>query len=118
MVVLGSPEKKATESSETAESSDESSSKAPKRIRKSRQFTDMEKSDELLPHLAAVEGTELRFSKLPDRNYPEGATPSEITRHSLDSTYVFQQLLGQHESYVTSNLKKKKFFLTFSFFLG
>lgn len=97
IIISGSSEKKTAETAETSETSDESS-KAPKKMRKSRQFTDVEKDDELLPHLAAVEGTELRFSKLPDRNYPEGASPSEITRHSLDSSYVFQQLLKQHES--------------------
>lgn len=69
----------------------------PKRQRRSRQFTDEEKYDDLLPHLKAAEGTELRFSKIPETCYPNGSTPSEITRHSLDSSYLFQQILLQHK---------------------
>lgn len=114
--LIGFPDPKPKEPSDGVESSDESSSQAPKRIRKSRQFTDVEKNDELLPHLAPVEGTDLRFSALPDRNYPEGASPSEITRHSLDSTYVFQQLLGQHES--VSDILGELQFSFISFLIG
>lgn len=43
------------------------------------------------------EGKFLRFSKLPEKNYPEGSTPSEITRHSMDRSYVLELLLNQHE---------------------
>lgn len=52
--------------------------------------------DSFLPHLKAKEGTELRITVFPDKNYPEGSTPSEITRHSLDSSYVFDTLLAKY----------------------
>lgn len=40
-----------------------------------------------MPEMVPRPGTELRFSKFPSRPYREGATPSEITRYSLDSSY-------------------------------
>lgn len=56
-----------------------------------------EKTEDFLPNLEPTEGTDFRFSKIPDQWYPENATPSEITKHSLDSSYLFEQLLIQHE---------------------
>lgn len=43
------------------------------------------------------EGTSLRLSKIPEKKYPEGSTPSEITRHSMDLSYVLEVLLSQHQ---------------------
>ena len=47
----------------------------------------------LLPNLKPKHGTELRLTELPERNYPDGATPMEITRYSLDSSYALQTVL-------------------------
>ncbi|XP_066945372.1 protein AAR2 homolog [Macrobrachium rosenbergii] len=46
-----------------------------------------------IPDMEPVPGTEIRFSKFPSRPYPEGATPSEITRFSLDSSYSVGKLV-------------------------
>ncbi|XP_057335676.1 protein AAR2 homolog [Microplitis mediator] len=46
------------------------------------------KEELLLPNLKAKKGTELRFTEIPERNYPDDATPAEITEYSLDSTYA------------------------------
>lgn len=46
-----------------------------------------------LPNMVQKPGTEMRFSKFPARPYREGATPSEITRYSLDSSYSIGQLV-------------------------
>ncbi|XP_078050617.1 protein AAR2 homolog [Augochlora pura] len=54
-----------------------------------------EKENELLPDLKPKPGTELRLSKLPDKNYPDGASPSEITKHSLDTSYALDTFLKQ-----------------------
>ncbi|EEZ98158.1 protein AAR2 homolog [Tribolium castaneum] len=51
---------------------------------------------DLLPALKPIEGTELRLTKFPEKNYPEGSSPSEITQHSLDLTFVFETLLSQY----------------------
>nr|CAD7426640.1 unnamed protein product [Timema monikensis] len=65
---------------------------------KRRSRTAEEKEEDLLPQLKPSPGTELRFSQFPECNYPEGATPAEITRHSLDSSYVLETLLSNYNS--------------------
>lgn len=68
------------------------SSKDPKRSRLS-----SNSEDNFLPRLKAKEGTELRMTQFPDRNYPDGSTPAEITRHSLDLSYVFDTMVAKHQ---------------------
>ena len=46
------------------------------------------KEEQMLPNLKPKFGTELRLTEISDRHYPDDATPSEITRHSLDTSYV------------------------------
>jgi A1 cistron-splicing factor AAR2 len=38
-------------------------------------------------------GTEIRYTPFPNKKYPDGSTPQEITKHSMDSTYQLEQLL-------------------------
>ncbi|XP_011498606.1 PREDICTED: protein AAR2 homolog [Ceratosolen solmsi marchali] len=54
-----------------------------------------EKEEQLLPDLKPKPGTELRLTELPEKFYPDNATPSEITRHSLDSSYALNTLLDK-----------------------
>ncbi|OCT57762.1 AAR2 splicing factor L homeolog isoform X1 [Xenopus laevis] len=49
-----------------------------------------------LPQMKQKEGTEIRFSKIPAKMYPDDATPTEITQHSLDLSYALEQLLKTH----------------------
>ncbi|XP_015119378.1 protein AAR2 homolog [Diachasma alloeum] len=51
-----------------------------------------EKEDLLLPDMKPLPGTELRLTELPDKYYPDDATPTEITQHSLDSSYALNIL--------------------------
>ncbi|CAH0558993.1 unnamed protein product [Brassicogethes aeneus] len=67
-----------------------SSGSSPK---KSRLSNDTEHN--FLPDLKPIEGTELRLTEFPKKNYPDGATPSEITKHSLDSTYVLDMMVSK-----------------------
>lgn len=53
--------------------------------------------DSLLPQLKAKSGTEIRFTNFPDKHYPDNATHSEITQHSLDTSYVFNYMVNQYE---------------------
>lgn len=53
--------------------------------------------DVLLPELKPLEGTALQLTAFPEKNFPEGSTPSEITKHSLDLTFVFETMLIQYE---------------------
>ncbi|KAK6644390.1 hypothetical protein RUM43_000657 [Polyplax serrata] len=66
---------------------------------KTKLFLCDEKTDDFLVKLEPAEGTEIRFSKLPDKSYPENSTPGEITKHSLDSSYIFKQILQQHANF-------------------
>lgn len=54
-----------------------------------------DREQQLLPQLKPRAGTELRLTKLPDKHYPDNATPAEITRHSLDSSYALETMLTQ-----------------------
>ncbi|EFN78947.1 protein AAR2 homolog [Harpegnathos saltator] len=64
-----------------------------KRQRRSGNLTAEDKEKELLPDLKPKPGTELRLTEIPDKRYPDNATPSEITRHSLDSSYILSAIL-------------------------
>lgn len=64
--------------------------------RRYRPTTVEEKEEDLLPQLKPLPGTELRFTKLPDRYFPEGATPAEITHHSLDHSYTLDLVLQNY----------------------
>merc|ERR1712029_128681 len=46
-----------------------------------------------LPSMACMPGTNIRYSGIPSRRYPEGATPAEITRHSMDATFQLDSYL-------------------------
>lgn len=54
-----------------------------------------EKENELLPDMKPKPGTELRLSKIPGKQYPDGASPTEITKHSLDTSYALDTILKQ-----------------------
>lgn len=65
-----------------------------------RRLTAEDKEDQLLPNLKPKPGTELRLTEIPDKHYPDDATPSEITRHSLDSSYALDIVLKKLREYV------------------
>lgn len=47
--------------------------------------------------MALRPGTEIRYTQFPNMKYPEGSTPQEITKHSMDSTYQLEQFLEQFQ---------------------
>ncbi|XP_011872742.1 PREDICTED: protein AAR2 homolog [Vollenhovia emeryi] len=61
--------------------------------RRSGRLTAEDKEEQMLPDLKPKPGTELRLTEIPDKHYPDDATPSEITRHSLDTSYVLDTTL-------------------------
>lgn len=65
--------------------------------RKTRGRTSEEKEEDLLPNLVPKSGSCLRLTPLPDA-YPEGSTPEEITKHSMDGTYVLDMLTSELEN--------------------
>lgn len=69
----------------------DSSSKEPKRLRLSENT-----EANFLPELKVKEGTNIKTTPFPEKNYPEGSNPSEITKHSLDSSYVLDLMLAKY----------------------
>ncbi|KAG8446199.1 hypothetical protein GDO86_013884 [Hymenochirus boettgeri] len=49
-----------------------------------------------LPKMKQKEGTEIRFSCIPSKMYPDNATPAEVTQHSMDLSYALGQLLEKN----------------------
>lgn len=54
--------------------------------------------DDFLPKMCLKPGTEIRFTKFPEQRYPDGSTAAEITQHSLDLSYTFQQVVQSYEN--------------------
>ncbi|XP_022109074.1 protein AAR2 homolog [Acanthaster planci] len=50
-------------------------------------------AEDLLPRMHSKPGTEIRFSPIPDKNYPVGASPAEITKYSMDLSYTLENML-------------------------
>ena len=48
----------------------------------------------LLPVLHTQPGTGINFTTIPENSYPEGSTAAEITFHSLDTSFVLEQILS------------------------
>ncbi|KAL1132604.1 hypothetical protein AAG570_010556 [Ranatra chinensis] len=60
-------------------------------------LTRKEREELLLPQLIPVPGTGIRLTPLPRDSYPPGSSPAEITKHSLDSTYMLDSLISTME---------------------
>lgn len=67
---------------------------SPKR-RRTGGLTMEEKEKELLPDMKPRPGTELRLSEIPDKHYPDGASPTEITKYCLDASYALDSVLNK-----------------------
>lgn len=53
-------------------------------------------TDDGLPALNTSPEATIRFTPIPHRKYPEGATPAQMTQHSMDHSYVLRSLLDSH----------------------
>ncbi|XP_043840370.1 protein AAR2 homolog [Dromiciops gliroides] len=47
-----------------------------------------------LPQMQPKAGTEIRFTELPKQTYPDGASPAEITKHSMDLSYALETVIN------------------------
>ncbi|XP_075230621.1 protein AAR2 homolog [Lycorma delicatula] len=70
------------------------SNQPKKQKRLSRFTTEEDREEKLLPQLQPLPGTELRFTPFPDKCFPLGSSPAEITQHSLDKTYSLDSMLS------------------------
>ncbi|XP_057686173.1 protein AAR2 homolog [Corythoichthys intestinalis] len=71
-----------------------------------------------LPKMKEREGTQLRFSAIPEKTYPPGATPAQITQCSLDFTYALETVLDQNHQQKPLNLLGELQFAFVCFLIG
>ncbi|CAN9515531.1 unnamed protein product [Ophioblennius macclurei] len=71
-----------------------------------------------LPRMKLREGTELRFSDIPKKTYPPGATPAEITQCSMDLSYALETVLEKNHNQQPLNLLGELQFAFVCFLLG
>lgn len=64
----------------------------------------MKEGLEKLPRMKPREGTEFRFSVIPEKKYPAGATPEQITQCSLDQSYALESVLEKNHQLQPLNL--------------
>uniref|UniRef100_A0A023F832 Protein AAR2 homolog n=1 Tax=Triatoma infestans TaxID=30076 RepID=A0A023F832_TRIIF len=65
-----------------------------KETRRVQRNTVEEKEEDLLPHLKPRPGTGLRLTRLPEKRYPDGSSPQEMTKYSLDFTYSLEYMIS------------------------
>lgn len=53
-------------------------------------------AEDNLPRMHTQPGTALRFSSIPKKKYPPGATPAEITKHSMDHSFLLTSLINSN----------------------
>ena len=56
-----------------------------------------------LTELTQVPGMEVSFSRIPEKTWPESATPAEVTKYSMDHSYILENLL-KSELFSKNNL--------------
>ncbi|XP_009471641.1 PREDICTED: protein AAR2 homolog [Nipponia nippon] len=71
-----------------------------------------------LPRMRPKAGTEIRFTELPKQMYPSGATPEEITRHSMDLSYALEKVISQHYASQPLDLLAELQFAFICFLIG
>ncbi|KAL3885187.1 hypothetical protein ACJMK2_025279 [Sinanodonta woodiana] len=72
--------------------SEASDSKSRLAAMQSKMETESDSRDKL-PELTTKPEAVVHFTKLHNQRYPQGSSPDEITKHSLDSSYVLEQTI-------------------------
>ncbi|XP_010874124.1 protein AAR2 homolog isoform X2 [Esox lucius] len=71
-----------------------------------------------LPKMKPREGTALRFSPIPKKTYPPGATPAQITQCSMDLSYALDSLLESNHQQQPLNVLGELQFAFVCFLIG
>lgn len=61
------------------------------------QLSREEMEEAKLPRMKPRPGTQINFTPFPKRRFPEGSSSHDVTKYSLDSSYVLQVLLSHYE---------------------
>nr|CAG4637252.1 EOG090X0AVR [Ceriodaphnia reticulata] len=74
---------------------------------KERQVKRVNIESQLLPSMHVKPDTELNFTNIPPSSYPEGSSASEITKFSIDTSYMLKQMLSSMEEplYILAELQ-------------
>ncbi|XP_021272031.1 protein AAR2 homolog [Numida meleagris] len=71
-----------------------------------------------LPEMRPRAGTEIRFTELPRQTYPDGASPEEITRHSMDLSYALEKVIARRYAGQPQDLLAELQFAFICFLIG
>ncbi|XP_034643669.1 protein AAR2 homolog isoform X1 [Trachemys scripta elegans] len=71
-----------------------------------------------LPKMKLKAGTEIRFTEMPKQMYPDGATPEEITRHSMDLSYALETVINKQYSSQPQDVLAELQFAFICFLIG
>ncbi|XP_074148661.1 protein AAR2 homolog [Sminthopsis crassicaudata] len=71
-----------------------------------------------LPQMEQKAGTEIRFTKLPKQPYPDGASPAEITKHSMDLSYALETVISRQRAADPQELLAELQFAFICFLIG
>jgi hypothetical protein len=58
-----------------------------------RKLTDLEQAERKLPKMTENFESKIKYTMIPSENYPSGATPQEISKYQLDSTWKLQKVI-------------------------
>jgi len=50
-------------------------------------------AEQRLPKMSQKPGTEIRFTKFPEKRYPVGSTAAQISHHHIDMSYTLEQMV-------------------------
>ncbi|XP_071174699.1 protein AAR2 homolog isoform X2 [Mytilus edulis] len=104
-----------------SESSDTASRKKANDNQPDKSFiepTSAREAESQLPQMKVQPGTFIRFTELPKKRYPEGSTPAEITKCSMDSTYILETLLKENLNSIEKDLLGEVQFSFICFLIG
>lgn len=76
--------------------SDQTTSKSSKPREK---MSKLEKAEDDMPKMTESFQSKIRYSDIPEENYPLGSTPAAITKCQMDKTWKLDQLLENLEKY-------------------
>jgi A1 cistron-splicing factor AAR2 len=67
----------------------------------------LSEAENRLPAMQHASHSRIRFTQIPNENFPKGSNASEITLHSIDSSYRLEQMISEQSSKLSPDLPSK-----------
>lgn len=80
--------------------------------------TERSSLDDKLPKMKAVQGTKIRYTSIPKQKYPPGASPAEVTKFNIDSSFQLETILKDRYSDNPSGVLGEVQFAFICFLIG